>query len=291
MIILTGAGGFIGSVMLGYLNKQGITDGALFDDLSNETQYKNLIGKQFRSIHPHSTYEKTSFNPIDIRAVIHLGANSNTLEKNWLSIYKSNVLSTRMWNQFCKENNIPFIFASSAAVYGNGEGPLNQYAFSKQVSEQEIDAVVLRLFNVYGPNEYHKGRMASTIMHWHNQIQETGQYKLFEGSRQLRRDLIYVEDVCKTIYHFIENYQPGVYDLGTGNSVDFEMIADTLAATCRKGSKNFILMPEDLKTQYQNNTRADTTKLKDAGVDVANFLGIGAGIECYVDYLKSNRFY
>jgi ADP-L-glycero-D-manno-heptose 6-epimerase len=291
MIILTGAGGFIGSVMLGYLNKKGITDVALFDDLSNETQYKNLIGKRFRSIHPHSTYEKTSFNPIDIRAVIHLGANSNTLEKNWLSIYKSNVLSTRMWNQFCKENNIPFIFASSAAVYGNGEGPLNQYAFSKQVSEQEIDAVVLRLFNVYGPNEYHKGRMASTIMHWHNQIQETGQYKLFEGSRQLRRDLIYVEDVCKTIYHFIENYQPGVYDLGTGNSVDFEMIADTLAATCRKGSKNFILMPEDLKTQYQNNTRADTTKLKDSGVDVANFLGIGAGIECYVDYLKSNRFY
>lgn len=291
MIILTGAGGFIGSVMLGYLNKQGITDVVLFDDLPNETQYKNLIGKKFRSIHPHSTYEKTSFNPIEIRAVIHLGANSNTLEKDWLSIYKSNVLSTRMWNQFCKENDIPFIFASSAAVYGNGEGPLNQYAFSKQVSEQEIDAVVLRLFNVYGPNEYHKGRMASTIMHWYNQIQETGQYKLFEGSRQLRRDLIYVEDVCKTIYHFVENYQPGVYDLGTGHSVDFETVADALAATCRKGSKNFILMPDDLKTQYQNNTRADTTKLKDAGVDVAKFLGVGAGIECYVDYLKSSSFY
>jgi ADP-L-glycero-D-manno-heptose 6-epimerase len=291
MIILTGAGGFIGSVMLGYLNKQGISDVVLFDDLQNETQYRNLIGKKFRSIHPHSSYEKTSFNPIEIRAVIHLGANSNTLERDWTSIYKSNVLSTRMWNQFCKENDIPFIFASSAAVYGNGAGPLNQYAFSKQASEQEIDAVVLRLFNVYGPNEYHKGRMASTIMHWHNQIQETGQYKLFEGSRQLHRDLIYVEDVAKTIYHFIENYQTGVYDLGTGISVDFETVADTVAAACRKGSKNFILMPEDLKTQYQNNTRADTGKLKDAGVDTSKFLTIGLGIEQYVDYLKTSSFY
>lgn len=291
MIILTGAGGFIGSVMLGYLNKQGITDVVLFDDLLNETQYRNLVGKKFKSIHPHSTYEKTSFNPKHIRAVIHLGANSNTLEKDWLSIYKSNVLSTRMWNQFCKEHTIPFIFASSAAVYGNGAGPLNQYAFSKQVSEQEIDGVVLRLFNVYGPNEYHKGRMASTIMHWYNQIQETGQYKLFEGSRQMRRDLIYVEDVVKTIYHFVENYQPGVYDLGTGVCVDFETVADTVAATCRKGSKNFILMPEDLKSQYQNNTRADTSKLKDAGVDVGKFLTAGAGIECYLDYLMSSKFY
>ena len=291
MIILTGAGGFIGSVMLGYLNKQGITDVVLFDDLSNETQYKNLIDKKFKSIHPHSTYEKTSFNPKEIQAVIHIGANSNTLERDWLSIYKSNVLSTRMWNAFCLEHAIPFIFTSSAAVYGNGDGPLNQYAFSKQVSEQEITGVVLRLFNVYGPNEYHKGRMASTIMHWYNQIQETGQYKLFKGSRQLRRDLVYVEDVAKTIYHFIESYQPGVYDLGTGVSVDFETVADTVAAACRKGSKNFILMPDDLKTQYQKNTRADTASLKDAGVDVSKFLNIGSGIEQYVEYLNSSKFY
>ena len=291
MIILTGAGGFIGSVMLGFLNKQGITDVVLFDDLSNETQYKNLIDKKFKSIHPHSTYEKTSFNPKEIQAVIHIGANSNTLERDWLSIYKTNVLSTRMWNAFCLEHAIPFIFTSSAAVYGNGDGPLNQYAFSKQVSEQEITGVVLRLFNVYGPNEYHKGRMASTIMHWYNQIQETGQYKLFEGSRQLRRDLIYVEDVAKTIYHFVKNYQPGVYDLGTGISVDFETVADTLAATCCKGSKNFILMPDDLKTQYQSNTRADTNKLKDAGVDTSKFLNIGSGIEQYVEFLKTSSFY
>ena len=291
MIILTGAGGFIGSVMLGYLNKQGITDVVLFDDLSNETQYRNLVGKRFKSIHPHSTFEKTTFNPKDIDAVVHIGANSSTLEKSWQSIYKTNVLSTRMWNSFCLEHAIPFIFTSSAAVYGNGAGPLNQYAFSKQISEQEITGVVLRLFNVYGPNEYHKGRMASTIMHWYNQIQETGQYKLFEGSRQMRRDLVYVEDVAKTVYHFVNNYQPGIYDLGTGASVDFETVADTLASACRKGSKNFIIMPEDLKAQYQMNTRADTAALKDAGVDVKSFLNIGSGIEQYVEYLNSSSFY
>ena len=185
MIVVTGAGGFIGSVVVGYLNSQGITDLILFDDLPTGNQYKNLIGKQYISL--HSTDEMLT-DAEDIEYVIHLGANSNTLERDWASLYKTNVCSTRRWNQFCAENNIPFIFASSAAVYGNGQGPMNHYAFSKAVSENEINGVVLRLFNVYGPNEYHKGRMASTIMHWYNQIQETGQYKIFEGIRQLRRD-------------------------------------------------------------------------------------------------------
>ena len=184
MIILTGAGGFIGSVMLKYLNKNKITDIILFDDLAQPDQYKNLIGAKFKTIYPHTIYEKVNINPRDISAVIHLGANSNTLEKDWLSIYKTNVQSTRIWNEFCNSNNIPFIFASSAAVYGNGNGPLNHYAFSKQVSEQEINAVVLRFFNVYGPNEYHKGRMASTILHWFNEIDQNSTLKIFEGSDQ-----------------------------------------------------------------------------------------------------------
>ena len=288
MIVVTGAGGFIGSVVVGYLNSQGITDLILFDDLPTGNQYKNLIGKQYISL--HSTDEMLT-DAEDIEYVIHLGANSNTLERDWASLYKTNVCSTRRWNQFCAENNIPFIFASSAAVYGNGQGPMNHYAFSKAVSENEINGVVLRLFNVYGPNEYHKGRMASTIMHWYNQIQETGQYKIFEGSRQLRRDLIHVEDVAKTIYHFVLNYQPGTYDLGTGVSVDFETVADTVAATMSKGNKNFIIMPEDLKAQYQKDTKADTTALRNFGVDVSKFLTIKNGIENYVEYLNSNTFY
>lgn len=291
MIILTGAGGFIGSVMLGYLNKHKITDIVLFDDLTEPTQFKNLINKQFRSIHPHTVYEKVNLDPKDIQAVIHLGANSNTLEKDWLKIYKTNVQSTRIWNEFCKTNNIPLIFASSAAVYGNGQGPLNQYAFSKQISENEIDAVVLRLFNVYGPNEYHKGRMASTILHWFRQIEETGELKLFEGSERFRRDFVWVEDVCKTILHFVRNYQPGVYDLGTGESVDFDKIANIVLDCAGKGHKQIIDMPDDLRAQYQTDTKADTTALRDAGVDIDLFLEPWQAIDLYWEYLKSGCFY
>jgi ADP-L-glycero-D-manno-heptose 6-epimerase len=288
MIILTGAGGFIGSVVLGYLNKQGIEDVVLFDDLPTGDQYKNLIGKKFISL--NSCNDLLPLGPA-VKCVIHIGADSNTLETDWHSIYRTNVRSTRMWNQYCKDQNIPIIFTSSAAVYGNGNGPTNKYAFSKSISEQEVSGVILRLFNVYGPNEYHKGRMASTIFHWYNQIQEKGQFQLFEGSRQLRRDFIYVEDVAKVIYHFVKNYKPGTYDVGTGNSVDFETVGDTLSSTLRKGSKNFILMPDDLKAQYQNNTRANITALKDVGVDVNSFKSIGAGIEQYVDYLETKKYY
>lgn len=291
MILLTGAGGFIGSVMLGYLNRKGITDVVLFDDLSNETQYRNLVGKQFKSIHPHSAFEKTTFNPKDIDAVIHIGANSSTLERNWPSIYKTNVLSTRMWNAFCLEHVIPFIFTSSAAVYGNGNGPLNQYAFSKQASEQEIIGVVLRLFNVYGPNEYHKGRMASTILHWYNQIQTDNKINIFENSNNYRRDFIWVEDVVSTIYHFVENYKPGVYDLGTGVSVDFDSIANIVINECGQGEKSMIVMPNDLKAQYQLDTKADISKLELAGVSTDLFYEPQQGIREYCKYLKTSRFY
>ena len=291
MILLTGAGGFIGSVMLGYLNRKGITDVVLFDDLSNETQYRNLVGKRFKSIHPHSTFEKTTFNPKDINAVIHIGANSSTLERNWPSIYKTNVLSTRMWNAFCLEHAIPFIFTSSAAVYGNGNGPLNQYAFSKQVSEQEITGVVLRLFNVYGPNEYHKGRMASTILNWYNQIQTDSKINIFENSNNYRRDFIWVDDVVSTIYHFVGNYKPGMYDLGTGVSVDFDSIANIVINECGQGEKSMIVMPDDLKAQYQLDTKADTGKLELAGVSTDLFYKPQQGIREYCKYLKTSRFY
>jgi ADP-L-glycero-D-manno-heptose 6-epimerase len=277
--------------MLGYLNKLKITDIILFDDLSEPLQFKNLINKKFRSIYPHSVYEKVNLNPKDIDCVIHLGANSNTLETDWLKIYKTNVQSTRIWNEFCATNNIPFIFASSAAIYGNGHGPLNQYAFSKSVSENEISAVTLRLFNVYGPNEYHKGRMASTIMHWFDQIEQSNTLLIFDGSDQYCRDFVWVEDVCKTIYHFIQNYQPGTYDLGTGESVDFDKVANIVLKCKGQGNKQFIPMPDDLKLQYQTDTRADISKLQSAGVDVDTFLEPWQGIDLYWEYLKLNRFY
>jgi ADP-L-glycero-D-manno-heptose 6-epimerase len=288
MIILTGAGGFIGSVVLGYLNSQQVNDIIIVDDLPYQNQYKNLIGKQYNRL--VSTNDIDSINE-NITGVIHIGANANTLETNWSSIYTSNVKSTRKWNAFCKQHSIPFIFTSSASVYGNGSGPMNQYAFSKLLSENEVEGVVLRLFNVYGPNEYHKGRMASTILHWFNEIKETEEIKIFENSKNYLRDFVWVEDVAKTIYHFMfENYQPGIYDLGSGTSTDFETVADLVISNTNKGTKRFVDMPSDLKKQYQINTLADMKLLTKSGIDVVSFTKVSEGIAKYIDYLAKTRY-
>ena len=228
----------------------------------------------------------------DITAVIHLGANSNTLEKDWKKIYKSNIESTRIWHEFAKSKNIPFIFSSSAAVYGNGNGPLNLYAFSKQASEQELDrAVILRLFNVYGPNEYHKGRMASTIFHWHKQILDTGKLKIFENSQEFRRDFVYVEDVADVIIWFLENYRPGIYDLGSGISESFDTLADLLITNLNKGSKEYIKIPTDLSVQYQKNTASDLSALEKAGYDTMKFRSLNAGVKAYLNYLNNSDYF
>lgn len=287
MIILTGAAGFIGSVVLKDLNDLGRDDIILFDDLPSAGQFKNLIGKRYISL--HSTEEMPDGGK-NIDAVVHIGANSNTLEKDWSSIYRTNVLSTRMWNRFCFDNQIPFIFTSTAAVYGNGQGPMNQYAYSKLTSENEISAVILRLFNVYGPNEYHKARMASTVFHWFNQLKDTGYIEIFENSHLFSRDLIYVKDVSRTICYFIENYKPGIYDVGTGNPVDFDSIANCLIHELGFGMKKQIKMPEDLQNQYQSNTKADIAALESAGVAVEDFYEPWQGIKDYLAYLKTNRF-
>jgi len=287
MIALTGAGGFVGSVILGYLNSQGINNVVLFDDLPHGDQFKNLVGKEYSSL--HSTDEIFQ-DPSRIECVIHVGANASTLEKDWSRLYLTNVLSTRKWNRFCLDNNIPFIFTSSAAVYGNGQGPLNHYAFSKLISENEISGVILRLFNVYGPNEYHKGRMASTIYHWHQQLIENFHLKIFEDSGQYLRDFIYVEDVAKVVYHFIKNYQPGIYDIGTGTAVSFENVATELLNNA-PGEIIKIKMPDDLKAQYQKHTCADTSTLKETGFDVKELRSVERGIKDYTSYLKNLTYY
>lgn len=289
MIALTGAGGFIGSVVLGYLNSKGINDVYIFDDLPTGDQFKNLVGKQYISL--HSTKEIVT-DLKDFDCVIHIGANSSTLIRSWNDIYETNVQSTRQWHDLCREQGIKFIFTSSAAIYGNGNGPLNHYAFSKLTSEQEItNGVVLRLFNVYGPNEYHKGRMASTPFHWYNQLVADGSINVFESSRDYKRDFIYVEDIARTILHFINHYQEGIYDLGTGISVDFETVAKHCIKEYGSGNINYVPMPNDLKEQYQKNTCASVEYLKQAGVPIDEFRNIEQGIEEYYNYLKFNRYY
>jgi ADP-L-glycero-D-manno-heptose 6-epimerase len=289
MIAITGAGGFIGSVVLGYLNQQGIDDILIFDDLPHADQYKNLIGKKYKSI--HSTAELIS-NVTNLECVIHLGANSNTLEKSWNDLYKNNVLTTRRWHDLCKLADKKFIWASSASVTGNGSGPLNQYAFSKLTSEKEItNGIALRLFNVYGPNEYHKDRMASTAYHWYNQLAETSELQLFENSENYYRDFVYVEDVAKVIYFFLKNYKPGIYDVGSGVSTSFNTLADQLIASAGRGKKTEIAMPTDLSSQYQANTMANLTALSSAGYDIKSLKDTQQGLKCYCDYLKDHSYY
>ena len=288
MIALTGAGGFIGSVILGYLNKQGIKDVCLFDDLPIDGQVKNLIGKQYNRLYSVDNY---SVNVTDFDAVIHFGANSSTLEKNWENLYETNVISTRKWHNLCADRGIKFIYASSAAVYGNGNGPLNHYAFSKLSSEQEIiNGVILRLFNVYGPNEYHKGRMASTPYHWFNQLHTNKKIEVFDHSKEYFRDFIYVEDVVRIVYQFLNNYKEGIYDLGTGRSISFDYLADQCLAN-KHGQKIYIPIPKDLVNQYQKNTCAITTHLENVGIDVNGFITVEDGIKEYFKYLNTTQFY
>jgi ADP-L-glycero-D-manno-heptose 6-epimerase len=292
MIIVTGASGFIGSVMIGYLNRLGRDDIIGIDDLPHPLQYKNLVNKELSLISTSEIEILMATPPQQIEAVIHLGAISDTLANDWSKVYKQNVLSTRQWANFCRTHNIPFVFASSAAVYGNGGGPLNQYAFSKSLSELELSPATacLRFFNVYGPNEYHKGRMASTIYHWYNQSTE-GNLKLFKGSDQFRRDFIHVEDICAACYWMTKNFRPGVYDLGTGIPTSFETVAQLVGI--RTGAQiELIDMPADLKAQYQLNTKADLTPLIDLGFDPSGMRDIVTGVNEYIDYLEgTNRYY
>ena len=288
MIVITGAAGFIGSVILGYLNSQGITDIAIVDDFKIPEQYKNLLGKKYSAL-------CTSIGDLPkekIEAIIHFGANSSTLENNWSSIYDTNVRSTRRWAEFARENKAKFIFASSEAIYGNGNGPLNLYGFSKLASEEELkDSVILRLFNVYGPNEYHKGRMASTAYHWYNQVSTNSYLTVFEDSENYHRDFVWVEDVAKIVDFFLNNYTPGIYDIGSGITSSFNYVADQLIEVSGQGSKKIIPMPDDLKQQYQTHTIADLTALDKVGFPVETLTTVDEGLKIYAEYLKNRNYY
>jgi ADP-L-glycero-D-manno-heptose 6-epimerase len=183
------------------------------------------------------------------------------------------------------------VFSSSAAVYGNGNGPVNLYAKSKLDSEIEIskDSMCFRLFNVYGPHEPRKGRMSSVVYKWYHELKQTGRIKIFENSADYRRDFIYVEDVCKVAYNAFENPRAGVYDLGTGTAESFESVADCVMRSFGGGEKEYIPMPEDLQAQYQRNTKADTTAIHSLGWADA-FTSLESGVQKYFDYLVNHSY-
>jgi ADP-L-glycero-D-manno-heptose 6-epimerase len=320
MIIITGAAGFIGSCLVAKLNEEQFYDLVLVDDFSNEEKNKNLVGKRYTS-----KIERTDFfnwleeNANQVQFIFHLGARTDTTEFDQTIFDELNLnYSKNMW-QMCVKHGLPLVYASSAATYGLGElgyddnesqisslNPLNPYGESKNdfdiwvISQEERPYfwAGLKFFNVYGPNEYHKGRMASVILHAFRQINETGNMKLFRSHNssykdgEQLRDFIYVKDVVE-VCHFLLNHRKdsGIYNLGTGTARTFlDLVKSTFNALKISPNISFIDTPEDIRDKYQYFTEAKMSKLISVGY-TKRFASLEEGVADYISqYLKSNEY-
>lgn len=320
VIAITGAAGFIGSCLTAHLNALGFEQLVLVDDFSDEKKVFNLKGKKYlHKVHREQFGDWLKGHPDTISYVFHLGARTDTTDPDYEIFRKLNLdYSKDIWS-YCTEHNIPLVYASSAATYGNGEHgyddteskipslkPLNAYGISK--NEFDIWALEqkrqppfwagLKFFNVYGPNEYHKGRMASVVFHAYQQIKERGYIRLFRSHNpdykdgaQLR-DFIYVKDILQVCVWLMEQ-QPtsGIYNLGTGRARTFNDLANTLFHVLHvPGKIEYIDTPEDIRNNYQYFTEADMSKLKEAGYDKP-FFSLEEGIEDYLKYYLEQASY
>lgn len=320
-ILLTGAAGFIGSYLLGFLNKQGYANIIIVDEFDNEDKWFNFDDKQFtEKVERSILFDWLKENNPAIDFVFHLGARTDTTEFDYSIHEKLNVeYSKNIWN-YCTEKSIPLVYASSAATYGSGElgykddhaivnelQPLNPYGISKnefdkwalQQTSQPPSWAGLKFFNVYGPNEYHKGRMASMIFHGYNQIKKTGEVKLFKSHKpefkdgEQLRDFIYVEDIAKVCYWLMQNnVESGLYNLGTGKARSFKDQITAIFYTLNKEPNiQYIDMPEDIRDKYQYFTEADMSKLINAGY-TESFYSLEEGVADYVkNFLAGSNYY
>jgi ADP-L-glycero-D-manno-heptose 6-epimerase len=321
MIAVTGAAGFIASNLAGFLNEMGLSDILLVDAFDNEIKNRNIRSKTFNSLLHRDEFVlwlNQFHDKVDF--VIHLGARTNTAEFDKKIFDRLNLgYSKDVWNA-CTKFKIPLIYASSAATYGDGElgyaddhalvgmlKPLNPYGeskneFDKWVLDQPATPPFwagLKFFNVYGPNEYHKGRMASVVFHAFNQIGQTGKMKLFRSHKEgivdggQRRDFIYVKDVVSVIYWlFINQPASGIYNLGTGKARTFlDLTRSTFNAMEIDPDIEFIDTPVDIRDKYQYFTEARMEKLRHAGYD-KKFFSLEEGIQDYVrGYLKESTYF
>lgn len=321
MFLLTGAAGFIGSALLAHLNENNITDVILVDDFVNyPAKAPNLKGKQFtRKIERDDLFEVWDAEKWPLSGVYHLGARTDTTEPSKPLFDRLNLDYTKeVWRR-CTEQQIPLIYASSGATYGLGEQgykdddalaatlvPLNEYGRSKNDFDRWVLTQTatpphyygLKFFNVYGPNENHKGRMASVIWHTFNQVQKTGAMKLFRSHRDdvanghQRRDFIYVKDLVAVNHWLMENLpEPsGLYNLGTGTARTFlDLATATFHAMGREPDISFIDTPSDIRDKYQYFTEAEMGKLRAAGYD-RPFATLEEGIGEYVrGYLMEGK--
>lgn len=320
LIAVTGAAGFIGSVLTGYLNSLGFENLVLVDDFSDKSKVDNLVGKQYNAkVHRAQFIDWLEEHPV--QAIFHLGARTDTTLMD-VEIFKALNLkySKDIW-EYCAEHKVPLVYASSAATYGDGDSgyddneaiipglkPLNPYGVSKQkfdvwaLSQAERPPfwAGLKFFNVYGPNEYHKGRMASVILHAFNNLEQNGNaIKLFRSHHPdftdggQMRDFIYVKDLVKVCVWLMEHQvHSGIYNLGTGKARTFNELARSVFAALGLPEKiNYIDTPEDIRDKYQYFTEANMDKLRATGYQEP-FMSIEEGIRDYIEnYLKEGKHY
>ena len=325
-IVVTGAAGFIGSNIVKALNERGETGILAVDNLSRADKFRNLadcdIADYLDKEHFRAALDAGSFDG-DLAAILHQGACSDTMHTDGRYMMENNYRYSADLLAYCQAESVPLIYASSAAVYGAGpvfkegrenEHPLNVYGYSKFLFDQVVrrrwdentaQVVGLRYFNVYGPREEHKERMASVAFHCFNQYRETGKVKLFEGSGtyaagEQRRDFISVEDAVKVNLYFLDNpKKTGIYNCGTGASQTFNDVAVatvnalrakagenplSLADLTRQGVIEYVPFHAGLKSKYQSFTEADLAELRSTGYD-APFFNVQTGVARYVEWL------
>ena len=311
MIVVTGGAGFIGSNLVLGLNRRGITDILVVDDLEHGEKHLGLSGLQFTDFVDYRDF----LTGLDQRvssatgAVFHLGACSDTMEADGRYMMRVNYEYSKALLAACS-GNCPFIYASSASVYGDGsrgfredpacEEPLNVYAFSKFLFDRWVRRVLqgaktqvagLRYFNVYGPQENHKGRMASVVFKFHEQLEAGGELEVFEGSDGFLRDFVYVEDAVDQNLWFLDHAEvSGIFNCGTGTTASFLDLAQAVARHHSGARVKEVPFPDALKGKYQAFTQADLSRLRAAGYR-REFRGVEQGVADYVAILKATGGY
>jgi ADP-L-glycero-D-manno-heptose 6-epimerase len=289
LIVITGGAGFIGSCLVRYLNDKGINNLIIVDELGQSEKWKNLVGKQFvDTISKSQLFNWLVGKESQIEAFVHLGACSDTMETNASYLLENNYRYSVRLAEYALKNGQRFIYASSAATYGDGSKgfvdnekqlydlqPLNMYGFSKQLFDQwaynegVLDRMVgLKYFNVFGPNETHKGRMASAILRWVQQILKGEKVKLFKSTDpakfsdgEQKRDFIYVKDVVRMTTAFLTNNAMGIYNIGSSRASTWNELAHAVfQALDRPTQIEYFDMPPELVNKYQNYSRADMVK-------------------------------
>lgn len=319
MIIITGAAGFISSVLVTKLNQERFFDLVLVDDFSRDERARNYEGKKYRTLVDREEFPKwLEENENQVQFVFHLGARTDTAEFDIELLNHLNLEYTKTVWKLCVKHGLPLVYASSAATYGLGEfgfsdehsvsdklKPLNPYGdskneFDKWALAQEKKPYFwagLKFFNVYGPNEYHKGRMASVVYHAFNQIKQTEGMKLFRSHNpefkdgEQLRDFVYVKDVAEVCYFLMHHRKDsGIYNLGSGVARTFlDLTKSTFKALGVEENISFIDTPADIRDKYQYYTQAEMNKLKSIGYS-KEFTSLEDGVEDYVNnYLAHNK--